>query len=404
MVINGKDYIINRNTARVTKYDKIYCELLKEIKECGELCPNRTGIETLAIPNAHIDLDVGEEFPILETKKVAIKNTITELLWIYQAQSNDIKWLLERDNHIWDEWMIDSDGIYRIYDPYKNYNDGNKVEVKNVDGISLDKTKIGKKIYAESLSDNKSLRNAIYYGKKYAGTIGQAYGYIINKTKEFDRVLKDLKTIPRSRRMVISLRQAANLKNGVLEPCVWSNEYTLHKGRLYSLVDIRSNDMPLGNPFNVTQYSILLSILAKISNLEVGGISFNISNCHLYVNQLDGINLQLSRYEKLLKWEKFIQNHTDKEIESEHKELLNRKNYLDKKIKDNPFLEKDYKTINNEVNEEIMCLEHLITRENPELFIRDNKEFYELDNKKDNEDIKVLKYSSLPGIKMPVAQ
>ncbi len=404
MKIKDKEYTINRNTAKVTNYDKIYCELLKEIKECGELCPNRTGIETLAIPNAHIDLDVGEEFHILETKKVAIKNTITELLWIYQAQSNDVSWLHERNNHIWDEWMIDKDGIYRIYDPFKNYNDGKELEAKNIYGMGLDKTKIGEKIYAKSLKDDKSLKKAIYYGEQYAGKIGTAYGFTVKQTGEFDNVLRDLKINPRSRRMVISLRQAQYLKNGVLEPCVWSNEYTLHKGRLYSLVDIRSNDIPLGNPFNVTQYSILLSILAKISNLEVGGISFNISNCHIYVNQLDGINLQLSRYERLLKWEKYIQIHTDKQIESEYNELIYRKEYLNKKIIDSPFLENDYKTIINEVNEEIMCLEHLITRENPELFIRDNKDFYELDNKKDNEDIKVLKYTSLPSIKMPVAQ
>lgn len=51
-----------------------------------------------------------------------------------------------------------------------------------------------------------------------------------------------------------------------------------------------------------------------------------------------------------------------------------------------------------------MCFEHLITRENPEIYIAPNKDFYELDNKKENEDIKILKYSSLPFIKMPVAQ
>ena len=404
MIINGKDYKINRDTAKVTYWDKLYCDTLKKILEEGELCPNRTGIETLSIPHAYFKLDVDKEFPMLETKKLAIKNTITELLWIYQAQSNKIKWLNDRDNHIWDEWMIDSDGIYRKYDPYIEGNNGNIVEVKTVDGMSFDQTKVGEKEYTTSLRDDKTIKEAIYYGHEFAGTNGTSYGYVVKHTGEFDRVLDDLINNPRSRRMVVSLRQANYLKYGVLEPCVWAHTYKLHKGKLNSNVEIRSNDMPLGNPFNVTQYAILLSLLAKHGGFIPGEISFDVADCHIYVNQLDGIKLQLSRYDKLLKWEKFIQNHSDKEIELTYKELIDRREYLNKKIIDNSILKDKYQTIINDTNEEIICLEHLITRENPYLYVNPNKDFYELDNKKDNDDIKVLNYTSLPSIKMPVAQ
>ena len=403
MIINDKDYKINRETARVTDWDKKYCELLKEIKDNGELCPNRTGIETLSIPHAYIKLDVENEFPILETKKLAIKNTITELLWIYQAQSNDVKWLHDRNNHIWDEWIIDDDGIYRIYDPFIKGNNGSSVTLKDLNGkpyLGPDDGTID--VYSKLI--DKSIKDAKYYGKDYAGTIGTSYGYIVNKTKEFDNVLKSLKTNPRNRRMVVSLRQAEYLKGGVLEPCVWSSTYKCHKDRINSNISIRSNDMPLGNPFNVTQYAILLSLLANHANMRVGEISFDIADCHIYVNQLDGINLQLSRFDRLVKWESFIKNNTDEEIERTYKEFIDRREYLNKKIIDSPFLESSYKTIINETNEEIMCLEHLVTRENPYLYVTPNKDFYELDNKKDNEDIKVLKYTSLPSIKMPVAQ
>ena len=403
MIINGESFKINRDTAHVTNWDKIYCETLKKIIETGELCPNRTGIETLSIPKTYIKLDLSKEFPILETKKLAIKNTITELLWIYQAQSNDVKWLHDRNNHIWDSWTIDSDGIYRIYNPFIEGNNGEQVELKNTKGdtyLAPDEMPI----YVSSKKDNKTIKNAIYYGKEYAGTIGTAYGYIVNHTKKFDGILQDLIENPRSRRMVMSLRQEDLLNTGTLEPCVWESTYKLHKGKLHSNVSVRSNDFPLGNPFNVTQYSILLSLLANHGGFKPGEISFDIADCHIYVNQLDGIKLQLSRYDRLLKWEKFIQNNIDKEIELAYKELIDRREYLNKKIIDSPFLKEQYNTIINETNEEIMCLEHLIKRENPYLYIAPNKDFYELDNKKDNEDIKVLKYTSLPSIKMPVAQ
>ena len=191
---------------------------------------------------------------------------------------------------------------------------------------------------------------------------------------------------------------------GVIEPCVWANSYKMYKNKLYSNVEIRSNDMPIGNPFNVTQYAVLLSLFSKEANLKPGEISFDITDCHIYINQLKAIELQLERYDRLRKWESFIQNHTDEDIEYEYNELINRKEYLDKKIENNESIKKDYEEIIRIVDEEIMCLEHLITRENPILYINQEKSFYELDNKKDNDDIKILKYTSLPTIKMPVAQ
>lgn len=372
--IDGKKYEINRKTAIVTNWDKIYCNILKKILKKGELCKNRTGIDTLSIEGVYFKLDVGKSFPILETKKVALANTITELLWIYQAQTNDVKWLHDRQNHIWDDWMIDDDGIYRIYEPYINENKKNIVKVKDIYGNDTNLT-------ASSLKENRTIKEAIYYGPEYAHTIGTAYGYVVKETKEFDNVLYSLKNNPTSRRNVVSLRQANLLKTGVLEPCVWASTYKVSNGKLNINVDVRSNDMPIGNPFNVTQYAILLSLLAKVSNLEVGNLNWTISDCHIYVNQLEQIKLQLNRFDKLLKWESFIKNNDDKEIIKEYKKILESSDI-----------------------EELMTLKHLIIRENPELYLSNKDNFYEFDNKKENEDIKVLKYKSLPYIKMPVAQ
>jgi len=101
----------------MSKWDKIYLDLCEEILEKGTRVHNRTGIDTIKIPFKSFEFDLEEEFPILTTKFVAFKSAVLELLWFYQAQSNDVSWLTERGVTIWDEWRISDDGIYRTYNP-----------------------------------------------------------------------------------------------------------------------------------------------------------------------------------------------------------------------------------------------------------------------------------------------
>ena len=91
-------------------WDTTYCELCEKIITDGKRVENRTGIDTIKVPSAHFQLDVGKEFPILSTKQVFIRQAVLEMLWIYQAQSNDVRWLQERNVHIWDLWEINENG------------------------------------------------------------------------------------------------------------------------------------------------------------------------------------------------------------------------------------------------------------------------------------------------------
>ena len=94
----------------MSKWDKDYIKLCKKILKEGVEVPNRTGINTIKIPGYEFEFDLSKEFPVLTTKQLFFKNAITEMLWIYQAQSNDVRWLQERGNHIWDEWECDDKG------------------------------------------------------------------------------------------------------------------------------------------------------------------------------------------------------------------------------------------------------------------------------------------------------
>ncbi len=398
MEIKDKEYAINRATSKVTEWDNIYCQIMSDIIDRGELCENRTGIDTLSIPNVSFKVDLEKYFPILETKKVALKNTLSELLWIYQAQSNRVSWLHERNNHVWDEWMINEDGIYRTYEPYGNENLDKEVNVVDLNGNVI----VG--MTARSKIEGKTIKSAKFFGLEYAGTIGTCYGGQLSLTKEFDKnVLDKLKNNPTDRRKVVNLLQEQYMKTAVLPTCVWSSTYKVYRNQLYLDVSVRSNDMPLGNPFNVTQYAILQNLVAKVSGLDVGCLDWHISDCHIYVNQLEGIKEQLTRFNILKKWEKFIAENTNKKIEHMYLDLLKQQQIINKKSEQERYRD-SYTAIKKETDMNVLALEHLITRENPDLEIADKDNFYDFDNSEHNKDIKVKNYTSLPAIKMPIAQ
>lgn len=411
MNIKGKEYKINRETSVVSEWDKIYCNLLKKILKEGELFENRTGIDTLSIEGVAFKLDAGSEFPILESKKVAIKNALSEMLWIYQAQSNDVSWLKERANNIWNEWEVDEDGIYRTYEPKGEYDPDREVTVYDLDGNpKLDEE--GNIMTAKSNIEGKTIKTAKYFGPEYAGTIGTAYGWITNKFKRPQYVLHQLKHNPHDRRMVISLWQDEYLRTAVLPSCVWSSEWKVKDGKLHVFVHQRSADTPLGLPFNVSQYAILQAMFAKVSGLEVGNLNWSIMDAHIYVNQIDGIKLELERFKKMQAWEKIIANETDEELEARYLALKERETVLEEKAKTSKQAEK----MLNEIKEQIMIFELMITKEKPILELADKDDFFSFDNNVNNdkeyleknitgnEDIKVLRYKSAPFIKMPIAQ
>lgn len=411
MVINGKEFnSLNKENYKIRDFDKAYCELLKDILKNGELFENRTGIDTLSVEGVNFKLNLGKEFPLLESKKVLLKNALSEMLWIYQAQTNDVSWLRERENNIWNEWEVDSDGIYRIYESTtENYDKDKEVNVYDLDGNII----IGMK--AKSNIEGKNIKAAKFYGKEYAGTIGTAYGYIINKYKRLDYVLNALKNNPHDRRMLISLWQDADLRTAVLPSCVWSSEWKVKNGKLNSYIHQRSADVPLGLPFNISQYAILQSLLAKVSGLEVGNMNYSIMDAHIYVNQIDGIKKQLKNYEKMLKFEKIISEKSDVYLEEVHDALKSTKEKKEEYLNNNPDNEEAQAEF-NDAKKDLQIFELMITKKKPTLELADKKNFYEFSNQVNNdkeylkenvtgnEDIKVLNYSSAPFIKMPVAQ
>ncbi len=253
----------------MSKWDKEYIKLCKKILKDGKEVENRTGINTIKIPGYEFEFDLSKEFPVLTTKQLFFKNAITEILWIYQVASNDVRWLKERGNHIWDEWECDDNGDWHATQM-----------LPNKDG-KLEKQEVVK-----------------HFGKEYAHTIGTAYGWIVNKYHLIDNLIDKIKNNPTDRRMIMSLWQNEFLNTAVLPSCVWCTEWDVTDGKINLWVHQRSCDVPLGLPFNVTQYAVLANLIAHVTGLKVGKMFWSIKDAHIYVNQVDGIKEQIKRFDE----------------------------------------------------------------------------------------------------------
>ncbi|MBQ7141271.1 MAG: thymidylate synthase [Bacilli bacterium] len=236
----------------MSKWDVQYIGLCKNVLENGYKSNNRTGIATYKLPHQILRFDLEEEFPILTTKFVAFKSAVLEMLWFYQVSSNDVRWLQERNVKIWNEWQIDKNGDY-----------------------------MGK-----------------HFGKEYAYTIGTAYGYIVKKYDLVRNLIHTLKTNPDDRRMIMSLWQNEYLESAALPSCVWNTQWDVTDGKLNCMVTQRSCDIALGLPFNVTQYAVLVNMIAKEVGLKPGIMTWCINNAHIYENQIDGIKEQIKRLDE----------------------------------------------------------------------------------------------------------
>ena len=391
----------------MTNFDVEYLKLCKTILSKGEEVENRTGINTIKIPSYTFEFDLRKEFPILETKQTYFKNAIIEMLWIWQMQSNKVKDLHDRGVHIWDEWRIDDDGIYRIYEPEvpgKEYVYEPDKEVVVLDPLTVPITDPYGKRYtmqpkldenknimkAKSLIPGKTIKMAKYYGKDLADTIGKVYGYSNRKYEYTQDLIYTAKNIPTDRRMNYDLGQREFLREAVLPPCVYGTEWDVTKGKLSLLVHQRSCDVPLGLPFNITQYATLLKMIAQVTNLEPTTISYSIKDAHIYVNQIDGIKEQLrreKRYYELLKCSKQYLHEYKKSLEK----LL-------------PFLDKESKEY-QELDTEVRIIDIIMNPTKPEIALDENIDnFFNFDNSKELKHIKVKEYKHMGKIDIPRAQ
>jgi thymidylate synthase len=263
---------------------KQYLDLLKDIKENGVDKSDRTGVGTCSVFGRQVRYDLADGFPAVTTKKLYFNSVVHELLWFLQGSSN-IEYLAQNNVHIWDEW------------PFKAYLEKNNLTIPEVNSDEW-KSQM-KEFIARVASDHD-------FAMKW-GDLGPVYGVQWRKWPDgqgghIDQIAQAIDTIrnnPDSRRNIVSAWNVAEIDEivttGGLPPCHTLFQFYVADGKLSLHLYQRSADTFLGVPFNIASYSLLLAMIAQVTNLEPGEFVHTLADAHIYSNHFDQVEEQLSR-------------------------------------------------------------------------------------------------------------
>lgn len=219
-----------------------YLDFLRHIRDNGSRKDDRTNTGTLSVFAYQMRFDLQKGFPLVTTKKLSLRSIIHELLWFLQGDTN-IKYLHDNKVTIWDEWADANGDLGPIY------------------------------------------------GKQWRAWL-TAEGNTVDQMSE---LVQQIKTNPDSRRLIVSAWNVGELPKMKLPPCHSLFQFYVVNGRLSCQLYQRSADSFLGVPFNIASYSLLTHMLAQQCDLEVGEFIWTGGDCHIYVNHLEQVDLQLSR-------------------------------------------------------------------------------------------------------------
>jgi thymidylate synthase len=338
--------------------DKQYQDLLKSILDYGVEKKDRTGTGTKSIFGYTIRHKMSDGFPLLTTKKMAWKTMVTELLWFLRGDTN-IKYLVDNDCHIWDgdAFKYYTKKVNEIIDGYKCgdimgmqdhieklFSDSDKLTPLTMDEF-INKIKTDDE-FAKQWGElgpiyGKQWRS--WNTKQFESLNDGNFGHKYNDAPidQIANLINDLKTNPDSRRLMVSAWNVGELDQMVLPPChygfqVYTRELSLEERvntfnskmknegirtqiatvgvdesywrksleetkhdiptRAISLMwNQRSCDVPLGIPMNIASYGLLLMMIADEVNMIPEELIGNLGDCHIYLNQMDGVKEQIGR-------------------------------------------------------------------------------------------------------------
>ena len=244
--------------------------MCRYILEHGEDRPDRTGTGTRSVFGYQTRYDLREGFPLLTTKKMYLRPIAEELLWFIKGDTN-IKYLVDRNVKIWNEWP---------YEDFKKSEDFN--------GETLEE-------FVEKIKNDDD------FAKKH-GNLGPVYGaqwrnFNNEGTDQLVKLIDSLKNNPFSRRHIISAWNPSQVDEMALPPCHTLMQFYVSSDKKYLSCQLyqRSADTFLGVPFNIASYALLTCMLAQVCGYEPKEFIHTIGDAHIYKDHFDVVKIQIER-------------------------------------------------------------------------------------------------------------
>nr|WP_042346636.1 thymidylate synthase [Bacillus massiliigorillae] len=276
---------------------KQYLDLCNHVLHNGVKKEDRTGTGTISTFGYQMRFNLQEGFPLLTTKRIPFRLIASELLWFIKGDTN-IKYLLQHNNHIWNEWAF-------------------KKWVESDEYTGPDMTDFGLRSQEDEAFNQEyqkqmqifvdSILNDDEFARKY-GELGDVYGKQWRAWKttagetidQLKDVIDTIKRNPDSRRLIVSAWNPEDVPTMALPPCHTLFQFYVLEGKLSCQLYQRSGDIFLGIPFNIASYALLTHLIAHECGLEVGEFIHTLGDAHIYSNHMEQVEKQLSREPKNL--------------------------------------------------------------------------------------------------------
>ncbi len=219
-----------------------YLEFMRHVRDHGHRKSDRTGTGTLSVFGYQMRFDLAAGFPLLTTKKVHTKSIIHELLWFLAGDTN-VRYLRDNGVTIWDEWADANGDLGPIYG---------------------------------------------YQWRSWPAPDGKPIDQLSD-------IVAQIRRNPDSRRLIVSAWNVGDIPRMKLPPCHAFFQFYVADGKLSCQLYQRSADIFLGVPFNIASYALLTHLVAQQTDLDVGDFVWTGGDCHLYLNHLEQVDMQLAR-------------------------------------------------------------------------------------------------------------
>nr|WP_289056724.1 thymidylate synthase [uncultured Psychrobacter sp.] len=241
-----------------SKNEQAYLDLLRHVMSKGSEKGDRTGTGTLSHFGAQMRFDLTDGFPLLTTKKVHFKSIVYELLW-FLSGSTHVDYLQENGVRIWNEWAT-AEQTARFNRPVGDLGP----------------------VYG-------------HQWRNYGATKDENGRYNNDGVDQIAQVVKQIKTNPNSRRLIVSGWNPGEAEQVALPPCHTLFQFFVADNKLSCQLYQRSADLFLGVPFNIASYALLTHMIAQVCGLGVGEFIWTGGDCHIYQNHREQVELQLTR-------------------------------------------------------------------------------------------------------------